>query len=654
MATRLLFSCVLACISSFSQGASEPTFLPFLNFTSPSPHIFHSLSNLLSVHPQTLFPNGHTIASVTVPRHTLLYHGRHDNEPVPSPEWLAFDIEMAYAIMGNMPESRMITYRTKKDIRAVYFDGASANLMGDGTWSQMVFLKNGTDGLKRPGWGRPPPHRHPDKGLPPQDGHEELRKAEDPPPRRPPGGHPPEHWNPLADEYFRARELCKWLVNSDLGGKGWGYEAIVRMNAGFELIWCDFDSPSLRVVSNLDASAPHVSNPSTFLPRESHSSSLQIPLHQSSQTRLGIRDEGPHGPGMSDPREPFRNTSNFLWFSAAAKRYMGDRRLRLDRAGVFSFYEPGLQNQSHVRAEEDTERLELSSDGRWNHKLWLSGSKRDNQLLQLRRRRRQHRLTSVDEQDARYMRDAVERRLRTSLEASFDVSKIDWSYVARDIVTLYSEELKTLLNYVADLPDLDGEQEAFKSWITKIRQLTHWFLLPFFEYPRPRPYDNDKLDKLFDLHSPLAQDTLQRCVSQYTSEDELLNEEDTILSTAITETLHGICSTVIKIGLHVEYHWFMYFQPSSSEPIRKLLPSVIITRARRWKQDLEELIAWLGWAEQDAGCKENCGIGEYCYVPMWPVNGWDRRGRWGEESEFLWEGVCVGMARYPPEQWESL
>lgn len=643
----MAFRASLVSVLAFSSTvqASAPQFIDDLNFTSPSPLITHSLSTLLSVHPQTLFPNGHTIASATIPRHTLLYHGRHDNDPVPSPEWLAFDVYMAYAIMGNTADSRMLTYRTAKDVKAVYFDGTSANLMGDGTWSQMVFIKNGTEGLERPGWGRPPHGGRPPRG----------RKDEDGPPRRPPGDHPPKHWNPLADEYFRARELCKWLGESELGGKGWGYEAIVRMNAGFELIWCDFESPSLELVSNLNVSAPYVSHRKRALRNERKHSWLQLPIQLGAQVRIGISDEGPNGPGMSDPAEPFRNTSNWFWFSAAAKRYAGDSRIRLDSGGVFSFYEPGLQNQSRMRVAEDIERFGLRSDGRWKSTPFRGETGREEKLLELQRRRRHHRLTSVDRQDAQYMRQAVEQRLRHSLEAKNDESDIDWAYVAKDIVTRYSDDLKTLISYVsADIPNPD-EDNSLKEWLTTLRQLTHWFLLPFFEYPTPFPYNDYDLAMLFGTRSPLSQSALERCVSQYTLDEDLTGDDDAIFARAITDTLHALCSTVIKIGLHVEYHWFMYFEPPDpSAPPKPLLPHILMGRALRWKLDLQELIAWLGWAEQDVGCEENCGVGQYCYVPMWPVSGWERRGGpWGGESRFLWEGVCVGMGRYPPEQWEG-
>jgi hypothetical protein len=67
----------------------------------------------------------------------------------------------------------------------------------------------------------------------------------------------------LFDEYVRAVGLCDWLFENKLGGVGWGFEGIVWMNAGFELIWCNFSSHSLRLISKLNATAPQLPLPSS-------------------------------------------------------------------------------------------------------------------------------------------------------------------------------------------------------------------------------------------------------------------------------------------------------------------------------------------------------------------------------------------------------
>ncbi|KAF2687780.1 hypothetical protein K458DRAFT_294470, partial [Lentithecium fluviatile CBS 122367] len=601
------------------------SFLPFLNFTPPSPHIFHSLASFLQVQPQTLFPNGHTIASVTISRATLLYHGRCDNDSVPSPEWLAFDIEMAYGIMGNMPDSRMLTYRTARNIQAIYFDGTSATAR----FLRWCFYTTGRTTC--------------------------LNVADvDESPRLPPGRRPPGHWNPLQEEYFRARELCKWIVASGLGGKGWGYEGILQMNAGFELIWCDFESPSLDRASNLSVSVPRPQMDKATFRRHRQLSEVQAPFSGIDTSK----DEGPHGPGMTDPQEPFRNTSNWFWFAAAAKRYTGDSRIMLDPSGIFSFYEPGLHNQTRARIEGDIERLGLRSDGKWEARrsdplqsvFSTEQSERTKQLHALSTRRRYHQLTSVDKDDGVYMRNAVEERLKASISAEADSSGTDCHYIAKEIITRYTNELQTLLDYLRRVPKPYETHQTIEKWTFHVRHLTHWFLLPFFEYPPDPPYAKENLQKLFSVESPLANTTLERCVSQCAA-NVLPESSSTIFASAISETLHALCSTTLKIALDIEYHWFKYFDPKPPPSDIRTTDAYyyLILHTKEWEEDIQELIAWLGWAEQWSGCKEKCGVGETCYLPMWPVSRWGGRRR-GEESRFLWEGVCVGMLGYPPEE----
>ncbi|KAK0369281.1 hypothetical protein CLIM01_13366, partial [Colletotrichum limetticola] len=118
-----------------------------LNYSSPAPHLFASAYGLLQQWSNTVFPNGHTMAAVEVPAFTLFYHGRMDEEDVPSPEWLAFDIEMAYGIMGSTRQSFMLTYQTTRPVKALYFDGESAALMGLGQLdTQMLHLYGNVSG----------------------------------------------------------------------------------------------------------------------------------------------------------------------------------------------------------------------------------------------------------------------------------------------------------------------------------------------------------------------------------------------------------------------------------------------------------------------------------------------------------------------------
>jgi hypothetical protein len=64
------------------------------NFSSSAPHYFASAYGLLQQWSNTFFPNGHSIVPCEIPPLTKLYHGRKDAEVPPSPEWIAFDMQV--------------------------------------------------------------------------------------------------------------------------------------------------------------------------------------------------------------------------------------------------------------------------------------------------------------------------------------------------------------------------------------------------------------------------------------------------------------------------------------------------------------------------------------------------------------------------------
>ncbi|KAF2488818.1 hypothetical protein BU16DRAFT_567785 [Lophium mytilinum] len=636
-----------APLSSFSSLPPIPT---SLNFSSPGPCVFHSLATLLQQWPQTFFPNGHTIASVTIPPHTLLYHGRHDASPPPSPEWLAFDVEMAYGIMGNLPDSRLFTYRTTRPVRAVYFDGMSASLMGDGTRSQMVFLYNGTDGIPERDWPRP--------GRPPGRGGKDDGDR---------------HWNPLEDEYFRARGLCAWLKEEGLGGRGWGYEGVVRMNAGFEVIWCDFESPSLSLVSNLNVSVPRLELEEAENGRSSEQEEAVELGDLRRRSRVEKRedgDEGPHGPGMADPTEPFKEFSSWMWFSAATRRYFGESRIKVDACGLFSFYDPEMQDQTLSRITQEAEELNITAGG-----LWIQPEVESDRLIglqKLARRRRAHQLDSVSTDDGLIMRTGVKAVLKEVLGYGKSCSGIEWHSTAQEIIRTYHVILQDL-QLALQKAGNEGTDLNPRARLESIRFLTHWLLLQFLEYPPNRPYPKEALADLFSLDSQAARHAFRRCRSQYAIDGFELNDREDAFASGLNYTLSGICSTFIRIGMEVEYTWLSDYNnsPHENDP-EEPRTTGLADKITQWKHQLEELIAWLGWAEQDSTCRGGCAPGEICYIPMWPVAGVPRRGPpppkrpdfnadlndanapprlppgWGNMDEHLWHPTCVNTSSFPP------
>ena len=95
-----------------------------------------------------LFPElGHSLVPATIPKGTILYHGRVDPRIPSSPDWLAFDFEHAY--LFSLGPDYVISFQVKRDLRLLYFDGSSAAKLKDGTMdSQDVIL-----------WGQPRPDK---------------------------------------------------------------------------------------------------------------------------------------------------------------------------------------------------------------------------------------------------------------------------------------------------------------------------------------------------------------------------------------------------------------------------------------------------------------------------------------------------------------
>ncbi|KAK4177377.1 hypothetical protein QBC36DRAFT_131607 [Triangularia setosa] len=196
--------------------------------------IFNAIHSAMRQWGSSLNHNGLSTFVATVPAGVTLYHGTWRTAPPPGPEWLAFEIEhaemFAHARMRFPPpapnttdsfiklqrqrgiffqgqsdyqarnddedddtEGHLQLYRTTKPIRLLYIDGMSAGNTEMGTLDFQDFVLRGD--------------RHAD----------------------------------VWDELDRAKSLCDVVT-------GWGLQGVIRMEAGFEIIQCDF-SDSLELVS---------------------------------------------------------------------------------------------------------------------------------------------------------------------------------------------------------------------------------------------------------------------------------------------------------------------------------------------------------------------------------------------------------------------
>lgn len=225
------------------------------------PEVFNAVHNAMRQWGSSLHHNGMSFFLATVPKGVLLHHGNSGPDSPTQPDWLAYEIEHAEnfargrrggpgggggggppghgggppppplvgAEDGQKPvkdEGRRLelrddeekevhgylhVYQTTRPLKFLYVDGMGGGKTSMGTLdSQDYLLRGKTPGNETDRWAREDKHRD-----------------EEPPARRGPGGSGP------MDEQERAKDLCALCQE-------WGLQGIVRMEAGFEIIKCDF------------------------------------------------------------------------------------------------------------------------------------------------------------------------------------------------------------------------------------------------------------------------------------------------------------------------------------------------------------------------------------------------------------------------------
>ncbi|KAL3425690.1 hypothetical protein PVAG01_02481 [Phlyctema vagabunda] len=619
------------------------------NFSSPAPHHFASAYGLLQQWPNTFFPNGHSIVPCEIPPFTNLYHGRQDADEPPSPEWIAFDIEMAYGIMGSSRNSHMLTYQTTRPMKCIYFDGESATLFGTGQMdTQMLHLYRNVSG---------PPVL------------------------------PGDRFRGLYEEYARATGLCNWLSDAGLGE----YEGIVRMNAGFEMIVCNFASPSLRLVSRLNVTAPLLGSAGEKEDVKKADVTSYYPLPPA-QTRSdhAVNPTNPPAPPnwrRDQDREPFLRSQGWGWFVSATSHYgssgPGETRVKLLSCGIMSYYSPRVRSGAEARVEMEEKTLNLTVDGIWQGPG--SNATRKEALAHLTRRRRAHTLSAVSAEDAAGMRNTSEKVLRDLLSSSPNCSGLDWTTMTNEIVQRHAKVLHGMANLLSSYTRLPSSvirnETALTKWLVSVRGQTHSLILPYLEYPSSM--------EEWTSGSELFNATYSRCRFHHTrllsrSEGIFLNNQEEELKQAVEETMGGICNVIVNIGFSVERIWEADFNRPRSDTGRTIAEMEKTEReltkeVERWVGGLEELMAWLGWAGEWVGCSNTCAWDERCFIPMWPLMAHRERGRrphpppgyrhqppphildrdhrgpppppgggggfpgWGDEEKELWAPRCVKM-----------
>ncbi|KAI1422375.1 hypothetical protein F5Y12DRAFT_763227 [Xylaria sp. FL1777] len=416
---------------------------------------------------------------------------------------------MSLGIFGGSGSSVLHTFAPTRPLRVVYFDGQSATLTETGSLdSQMAIL----------------------------------------------GGQVPANptYNHIYDERQRALGLCAFV--DDLGLDG-----VVRMNAGFELLLCDWPKSG---VEHLFAR------------------NITLPGHQERQANKSL----PHDPNRQPPfgyGNVFGEQGSYEWLRSATWHYgnygqggPAFQRVRPDPCTMVSFYDPVFKSLNGL-----------------HHGRLISNQSFQNGWG----RRRGHRLVGISSADVETFKSRI---IENTSSDGPKCSGIDWIAMAQSIVSQHKTRLLDISK------TLDSQQSSLFI-VTRVHELSHAILYPYLQYPFADGGHPNKVEAF----------TVSRCSSVYTSQlkpSELSNSE-LLLYHSINIVLDKLCSFEWYLFRWSERHTTEFLSEHQDfDPIQ--LSDEI--DEKRWL--VHSLLSWIGWDNWEQ-CETQCLADELCAIPTWPV-----------------------------------
>ncbi|OLN81346.1 hypothetical protein CCHL11_08556 [Colletotrichum chlorophyti] len=529
-----------------SSSHSLPNFAPRPEHARENAvHIFNAVHSAMRQWGSSVHHNGLGLIPATVPRGTLLYHGSRANTTPETFEWLAFELEHSESFArswrkgkgtpapeppkppgkgpgrgkppggpsgGRRPivpavddESQrplgaadgrdgredlpdavrgyFHTYRAKRDLKLLYLDGMAAGKTAMGTLDTQDILLRGVGKV------------------------------------------------PYFGEWERARDLCDVVTK-------WGLDGVVRMEIGFEVIYCDFFQ-GLDLVSVLKRP-------------------------------------------WNDQVEGKGEMNMFEWARAVGQRYdgIGGGRVRLDFAAMVSGLWYPL-NVSNPNGRKDMPRLgNITEEGR----------------------------------------EVILGRMEEVINQTRWVDgKTDWQGVVDMIVTRYGDRIEALTD-----EESEGGDESFVSQVLVVTN-------SFVDYPRDASDSGFKGVRTAGREEEgYVKEARERCVSHHVApvvvwRDEWTAEEGLIYE-AVETVVRRICGELFDVrGMLLEAAPRLAAAFSEAE-IRDIVGAAggddddddgVAGAVREGREVIKTLKRDLGWSLWRK-CKPGCGVGEICFIAMWP------------------------------------
>ena len=435
--------------------------------------------------------------------------------------------EMSIGIYGSVGTTVLHTMVTKKPLRVIYFDGQSASLTTTGSLdSQMAVL-----------------------GL-----HVPIN----------PG------YDYVYNETLRAHQLCGLI-------KDLGIDGVVRMNAGFEVMLCDYSDSGVQeiITSNITVPGNQQREKDPSLPRDPHRT-----------PPLGYGN-------LFAPQNSWEWVRSSTWHygqSGGAGGGMMEKRVRLDFCGMVTFYDPRLRSLSgsHHR-------------GIFGYNTYQNGWGL----------RRGHRLLNISKADARtvqtWLKHATARANIPSSEHS-PCSGIDWQALTEVIVDHHYSRTKEIHTTLQQRAYSSDDTSAI---LIKVHELSHAALYPYFQYPS---IANLPLSSIMDQ-------TITQCATAYTEhiDPDTLGEFEMLIKESIRKVMLRLCTTEWKLFEWSGTHTTNLLKATMDRGVVQSMESSIDLpeEIKFFRTETASTMEWLGWGKWQ-NCEEKCkwNVSPFCRLGM--------------------------------------
>lgn len=216
--------------------------------------------------------------------------------------------------------------------------------------------------------------------------------------------------------------------------------------------------------------------------------------------------------------------------------------------------------------------------------------------------RGQHNLSQLSPTDSESFRMELHDVLK-AWNADAPTSGVDWTGVASAAHARYAAHLNELRHVLSSRSNSSNSTSV----VDEVRLITFGMLLPYVSGP-------DALSVFPSPPSPAARakslaETAEACTGGFTAflSTELMTSQELRIKGALEGVLSRVCGVATRLlGNALEL--------VDNAPEKLKDPKVVEGTLARWKKDLGELMAWLGWPEW-VRCERLCELDEVCYAP---------------------------------------